>query len=330
MKRITLRAEGTRRRCAWTCAALRRSRWPRSRAGEVERSAAVARQRTHRAAGRVLRRGRRFEQATRLRSSSRATCRASTAWAGRWTAGGIVVDGHAGDYAGGCMTAAQLVVEGNAGLLAACEMAGGTARPSTATWATSRRARCRAAWTACAAARSSSGATPARASATACGAARAIVLGNAGDFLGVAHGGRHDRASAGAAARIVGCGMRRGSDRVRWAAPAVAPIPSCRRIGDADVFWQSAGARPGAPRRALRRTGAAHRCAASGDISRRRQRRSAARSLTSRCKSDGPRHFRSTSFIPESFPMSDNLFSTPARPPCSPLKASSPMRCPRS
>jgi formylmethanofuran dehydrogenase subunit C len=40
--------------------------------------------------------------------------------------GKIIVEGHVGDYAGGCMLGGELTVQGSAGELAACEMAGGT------------------------------------------------------------------------------------------------------------------------------------------------------------------------------------------------------------
>jgi formylmethanofuran dehydrogenase subunit C len=40
--------------------------------------------------------------------------------------GRVLVDGPAGDQAGGCMRAGELLIEGSAGVLLGCEMAGGT------------------------------------------------------------------------------------------------------------------------------------------------------------------------------------------------------------
>ncbi|CAN5874299.1 formylmethanofuran dehydrogenase subunit C [soil metagenome] len=149
--------------------------------------------------------------------------------------GRVEVNGHAGHYAGGCMSGGSLTVHGSAGLLAACEMAGGslTIDGNVDDFAAST--------------------LPGSMDGMRGGSlivkgdagmrfgdrmrrGTALVFGNAGDFLAsrmvagtIAIGG-----SAGAHA---GYGMRRGSVLFAGSAPEPSStfVPA---IASADVIWQ--------------------------------------------------------------------------------------------
>jgi len=150
-------------------------------------------------------------------------------------AGRMIVDGPAGDHAGGCLAGGSLRVIGSAGLLAGVEMAGGLLRIEG-------DAGDFAAGTLPGSMDGMRGGTlvvTGRVGARFADRMRrgtAVVFGDAGDFLGarmvagtVALGGR-----AGAHA---GYGMRRGSLVFAGPAPALAPtfVPG---HGDVAVFWQ--------------------------------------------------------------------------------------------
>ena len=149
--------------------------------------------------------------------------------------GELVVEGHAGDYAGAGMKAGTLTVQGSVGALAACEMAGGTltidgdAGDFAASTLPGSMDGMRG------------GTLVVRGHVGARFADRmrrgtAVVFGDAGDFLAsrlvagtVALGGR--------CGAHPGYGMRRGSLVFATGGPDIPPtfVPA---IADAPVFWQ--------------------------------------------------------------------------------------------
>jgi formylmethanofuran dehydrogenase subunit C len=149
--------------------------------------------------------------------------------------GTLIVDGPAGDYAGGCMSGGEIVVRGNARDLAACEMTGGTLtiegnagdfvastlpgsmdgmRGGTLIVKGNVGERC--------------GDRMRRGS--------VVVFGNSGNFL-ASRMVAGTMAMGGQTGAHVGYGMRRGSIVFAGAAPTPSPT-FVQAIADVPVFWQ--------------------------------------------------------------------------------------------
>ena len=152
--------------------------------------------------------------------------------------GRIVVEGSVGDYAGGCMSGGRACASA---AMPACSRPArwpAARSPSTATSTTSPPAPCPAAWTACAAARSSSSGNAGARFGDRMRRGTALVFGDAGDFLAsrmvagtIAVGGRVRRA----------CRLRHAPRQRRFrrpparrrSSPTFVPALAVRRC-----FWQ--------------------------------------------------------------------------------------------
>ena len=150
-------------------------------------------------------------------------------------AGSIVIEGHAGDYAGACMSGGSVLVRGSAGALAACEMAGGvlTIEGNVGDFSASTLPGSMDGM------RGGTFIVKGHAGARFADRMRrgsALVFGNAGDFL-ASRMVAGTVAVGGTAGAHVGYGMRRGSVVLAGAAPQIAStfVPA---LVDAAVFWQ--------------------------------------------------------------------------------------------
>jgi formylmethanofuran dehydrogenase subunit C len=151
--------------------------------------------------------------------------------------GRIVVEGHAGHYAGGCMSAGEVVVNGNAASLAACEMAGGalTIEGNAGDFAASTLPGSMDGMR--------GGTFIVRGNVGARFGDRmrrgtAIVFGDAGDFL-ASRMVAGTIALGGAAGAHAAFGMRRGSIVfATQSVPSPASATFVPAISTADVFWQ--------------------------------------------------------------------------------------------